>query len=213
MRSLVTWSAIQLGLRRRKLSVASRGTVPTRNADLQRRQTSDPFAGATRPAQVSLAQLPVSLLSPGRLAPMSLRGLRASSQTHACCALHGGIHLPSSPGTAATAGCLPFWTAYRHPGRDHRRCPHHALFHLGNEVARSFLLVKAEEGVSILPAWARSVTTDGLQCVRLEPEEIRAELVLLWKKAGPSPALLSLTALVEAGLKHIQEKTITELIA
>ena len=83
----------------------------------------------------------------------------------------------------------------------------------GNLVEAIFLLVKAEEGVSILPAWARSVTTNGLQYVRLEPENVQAELVLLWKPAGPTPALVSFTALVEAELKHIQEKTITELVA
>ena len=83
----------------------------------------------------------------------------------------------------------------------------------GNLVEAIFLLVKAEEGVSILPAWARSVTTDGLQYVRLEPEEVKAELVLLWKPARLTPAVLSFTALVDAELKQIQEKTLAELVA
>ncbi len=69
------------------------------------------------------------------------------------------------------------------------------------------MLVRAEEGVSIAPAWARAVSTEGIQFVELLPCTAEAELVLLWKRDSPSVVLRSFLALVESQLPHIQELT------
>ena len=70
-----------------------------------------------------------------------------------------------------------------------------------------YTLVKAEEGVAILPAWARSFAMDGLQCANLLPDTVQVELVLLQKRDATSLALRSFVQLLETDLQRIQEKT------
>ena len=70
-----------------------------------------------------------------------------------------------------------------------------------------YMLVKAEEGIAILPAWARSFAMDGLQCAHLLPDTVQVELVLLQRRDAPSLALHSFVQLLEADLQSIQAKT------
>lgn len=67
-------------------------------------------------------------------------------------------------------------------------------------------LVEAEEGVSIMPASARKLWSNGVQFYRLQPDEVRVELVVAWKKERPSVVLRSFLDLVDANASHIREK-------
>ena len=70
-----------------------------------------------------------------------------------------------------------------------------------------YMLVKAEEGIAILPAWARAFAMDGLQCANLLPDTVQVELVLLQKRDETSLALRSFVQLLETKLAGIQEIT------
>ena len=67
-----------------------------------------------------------------------------------------------------------------------------------------FTLVKAGEGVSIVPMWASAFVKPGLQCVRLLPDTARAELVAAWKSASNSVALQQFLDCVEENKAQIQ---------
>ena len=70
-----------------------------------------------------------------------------------------------------------------------------------------FTLVKAEEGISIVPMWARVFLTDGLKSARLTPETVQVELVAAWKTASPSVLLQSFLALLDAETARIVAAT------
>jgi DNA-binding transcriptional LysR family regulator len=67
-------------------------------------------------------------------------------------------------------------------------------------------LVEAEEGVSIMPASTRKLWSNGVQFYRLQPDDVRVELVVAWKKERPSVVLRSFLDLVDANASHIREK-------
>ncbi len=71
-----------------------------------------------------------------------------------------------------------------------------------------YMLVKAEEGIAILPAWARSFAMDGLQCADLLPDTVQVELVLLQRRDEPSLVLRSFIRLLETKLAVIRENTV-----
>ena len=71
-----------------------------------------------------------------------------------------------------------------------------------------YMLVKAEEGIAILPAWARSFSMNGLQCATLLPKNVQVELVLLQKRDSISLPLRSFVQLVETALPEIQQKAV-----
>jgi DNA-binding transcriptional LysR family regulator len=50
-------------------------------------------------------------------------------------------------------------------------------------------LVEAGRGISIVPACVRNLRSDGVRFYRLQPDEVRVELVAAWKKETPSAAL------------------------
>lgn len=50
-------------------------------------------------------------------------------------------------------------------------------------------LVEAEQGVSIVPACARNLRSNGVRFYRLQPDDVRIKLVAAWKKANPSVVL------------------------
>ena len=50
-------------------------------------------------------------------------------------------------------------------------------------------MVEAEQGVSIVPACARSLRSNGVRFYRLQPDDVRVELVAAWKKANQSVVL------------------------
>jgi DNA-binding transcriptional LysR family regulator len=67
-------------------------------------------------------------------------------------------------------------------------------------------LVEAEQGVSIVPACVRNLRSDGVRFYRLQPDEVRVELVAAWKKETPSVALRAFLDLIDANASLIQKK-------
>jgi DNA-binding transcriptional LysR family regulator len=67
-------------------------------------------------------------------------------------------------------------------------------------------LVEAEEGVSIVPASVKNLWSNGVQFYRLQPDDVRLELVAAWKKERPSVVLRSFLDLVDANASQIRKK-------
>jgi DNA-binding transcriptional LysR family regulator len=67
-------------------------------------------------------------------------------------------------------------------------------------------LVEAEEGVSIMPASVRNLWSNGVRFYRLQPDDVRLELVAVWKKERPSVVLRSFLDLLAANALHIRKK-------
>lgn len=67
-------------------------------------------------------------------------------------------------------------------------------------------LVEAEQGVSIVPACARNLRSDGVRFYRLQPDDVRVDLVAAWKKETPSVALQSFLDLIDAKATLIRKK-------
>ena len=67
-------------------------------------------------------------------------------------------------------------------------------------------LVEAEEGVSIMPASARKLWSNGVRFYRLEPDDVRVELVVAWRTERPSVVLRSFLDLVDSNASRIRKK-------
>jgi DNA-binding transcriptional LysR family regulator len=67
-------------------------------------------------------------------------------------------------------------------------------------------LIEAEEGVAIVPACVRNLRSDGVRFYRLQPDEVRVELVAAWKKETPSAALRAFLDLIDAKSSLIRKK-------
>jgi DNA-binding transcriptional LysR family regulator len=67
-------------------------------------------------------------------------------------------------------------------------------------------LVEAEQGVSIVPACARSLRSNGVRFYRLQPDDVRVELVAAWKKANPSVVLRAFLELIDTNAAQIRSK-------
>ena len=67
-------------------------------------------------------------------------------------------------------------------------------------------LVEAEQGVSIVPACVRNLRSDGVRFYRLQPDDVRVELVAAWKKETPSVALQAFLDLIDAKALLIRKK-------
>jgi DNA-binding transcriptional LysR family regulator len=67
-------------------------------------------------------------------------------------------------------------------------------------------LVEAEQGVSTVPACVRNLRSNGVRFYRLQPDEVRVELVAAWKKGNPSVALRTFLDLIDAKVPLIQKK-------
>jgi len=67
-------------------------------------------------------------------------------------------------------------------------------------------LVEAEEGVSIVPAGASKLWSNGVRFYRLQPDDVRVDLVMAWKKETPSVVLRSFLDLVNAKAARIRKK-------
>ena len=81
-------------------------------------------------------------------------------------------------------------------------------FHNTAYLAESILtLVRAEAGISVVPSWAKSFGTDGLQMVRLLPDLVRVELSAAWRTESQSILLMDFINLLKLQLAEIQEKT------
>jgi DNA-binding transcriptional LysR family regulator len=67
-------------------------------------------------------------------------------------------------------------------------------------------LVEAEQGVSIVPACVRNLRSDGVRFYRLQPDDVRVELVAVWKKEMPSVVLRAFLDLIDANASEIRKK-------
>jgi DNA-binding transcriptional LysR family regulator len=67
--------------------------------------------------------------------------------------------------------------------------------------------VEADEGVAIVPASARNLRADNISFFRLQPDDIRIDLVAAWQKKEPSIALKSFLELLDEELPAIRQKT------
>jgi DNA-binding transcriptional LysR family regulator len=68
-------------------------------------------------------------------------------------------------------------------------------------------LVEAEQGVSIVPACARNLRSNGVRFYRLQPDDVRVELVVAWKKTNPSVVLRAFLELIDTNAAQIRSKT------
>lgn len=68
-------------------------------------------------------------------------------------------------------------------------------------------LVAAEQGISIVPACALNLRLDGVRLRRVQPDHVRADLLVAWPKTTPSPALQLFLDLVEEKKNEIAKKT------
>jgi DNA-binding transcriptional LysR family regulator len=66
-------------------------------------------------------------------------------------------------------------------------------------------LVEAEQGVSIVPACVRNMSSNGVRFYRLQPDDASISLVAAWKKENPSPALRAFLDLVNANAAQIRK--------
>jgi DNA-binding transcriptional LysR family regulator len=67
-------------------------------------------------------------------------------------------------------------------------------------------LVEAEAGVSIVPACVRNLRSDGVRFYRLEPDNMRVELIAAWKKETTSVVLGAFLDLINANASQIRKK-------
>ncbi len=67
-------------------------------------------------------------------------------------------------------------------------------------------LVEAEQGVAIVPACVRNLRSDGVRFYRLQPDDVRVELVVAWKKENPSVVLRAFLELIDATAAQIRTK-------
>ena len=68
-------------------------------------------------------------------------------------------------------------------------------------------LVEAEQGVTIVPACVRNLRSDGVRFYRLQPDDVRVELLVAWKKESPSAVLRTFLELIDANAAQIRRKT------
>jgi DNA-binding transcriptional LysR family regulator len=68
-------------------------------------------------------------------------------------------------------------------------------------------LVAADQGVSIVPACALTLHFEGVKYLRLQPDRVRAELILAWPKLAQSSVLNSFVEFVAKAIPEIRGKT------
>lgn len=67
-------------------------------------------------------------------------------------------------------------------------------------------IVEAEQGVSIVPACVRNLCSHGVRFYRLQPDDVRVELVVAWRKEAPSVALRAFLDVIDEKLPFIRQK-------
>ena len=67
-------------------------------------------------------------------------------------------------------------------------------------------LVEAEAGVSIVPACVKNLRSDGVRFYRLQPDDVRVELIAVWKKETPSVVVRAFLDLINANASQIRTK-------
>jgi DNA-binding transcriptional LysR family regulator len=76
-----------------------------------------------------------------------------------------------------------------------------------NNMQSVLATVQAEEGVAIVPASACNMRADNVQFLRLQPDDVRIDLIAAWPRKEPSIALKSFLELLEQELPAIQQKS------
>ena len=71
-------------------------------------------------------------------------------------------------------------------------------------VFEALQLVKANQGIAVLPAWTRFIAIDGVRFVRLLPDTARVELLMMWKRKTSSEPVRALVEMLLARRKFIQ---------
>ncbi|HEX8895664.1 MAG TPA: LysR family transcriptional regulator [Terriglobales bacterium] len=67
-------------------------------------------------------------------------------------------------------------------------------------------IVAAEQGVSIVPSCVRNLRSDGVCFYRLQPDDVRVELVAAWKKQAPPVPLRGFLDVIDEKLSFIRQK-------
>jgi DNA-binding transcriptional LysR family regulator len=67
-------------------------------------------------------------------------------------------------------------------------------------------LVEAEQGVAIIPACVANLRSNGVRFYRLQPDDIRVELVVVCKKENQSVVLRAFLDLIDANSAWIRKK-------
>jgi DNA-binding transcriptional LysR family regulator len=67
-------------------------------------------------------------------------------------------------------------------------------------------IVEAEQGVSIVPACVRNLRSHGIRFYRLQPDDVRVELVAAWKRGTMSVPLCAFLDLIDAKAALIRKK-------
>lgn len=68
-------------------------------------------------------------------------------------------------------------------------------------------LVEAEHGVSVVPACARHLRSNGVRFYRLQPDDVRVEPVAAWKTVNPSVVPRAFLELIDTNADHIRNKS------
>lgn len=75
-------------------------------------------------------------------------------------------------------------------------------------LAESMLtLVEAEQGIAVLPIWAKTFVSENLQCAFLTPGTVRAELVAAWQSDSHSESVDAFLSLLRDRLSWVRELT------
>jgi DNA-binding transcriptional LysR family regulator len=80
------------------------------------------------------------------------------------------------------------------------------LHHELNNMHSVLSTVEAEEGVAIVSASARNLRADNISFYRLQPDEVRVDIVATWQKKEPSVALKLFLELLDEELPTIRQK-------
>ena len=67
-------------------------------------------------------------------------------------------------------------------------------------------LVEAEQGVAIVPACVRNLTSRNVRFYALQPDDVRVDLVAVWKRENLSVTLRAFLDLIEANASYIRNK-------
>lgn len=67
-------------------------------------------------------------------------------------------------------------------------------------------IVEADQGVSIVPACVRNLRSDRVRFYRLQPDDVRVELVAAWRKQAPSVALCAFLGVIDKKLPFVRQK-------
>lgn len=80
------------------------------------------------------------------------------------------------------------------------------LYNELNNMQTVLATVQADEGIAIVPASARNMRADNIDFFRLQPDDVRIDLIAAWPKKEPSVVLKSFLELLDEELPAIRQK-------